>query len=1057
MKHLRGFLQNFFYGLPKTIANKPVHEKNDFQLLVNSVIDFAIVILDLNGKITSWNSGAEIIKGYTAQEIIGKSFEVFYSKEDICKGEPRENLLMAKIHGHYECNKLRMRKDGTSFWANIVFTAMRDEKGKLLGYTKITRDITEAKKAKEQLEIFSRQVNQSNDSIYTVDTNYRITSWNKGAENLYGFTKEEALGKIPNELLDTIITKGELDAAMSVVNGEGYWSGELIRRKKSGEQIHVRSSTSNIKDADGIITGYIGVSFNITAEKKLEERVNRLASIVEQSTDAITAATLDRKIITWNRGAEDLYGYSKDEAIGLTARDIGFIRDTPEYPAILFEKVVEKGSIQSERIFYRKDGSTFYGAVTGNIVRDNKGEIDSIVFITKDISDRRRLEEQLKKSNEALEQKVKERTEEIYKTTNTFRALVENNQSIICLLDEQFRPIYISPAAERITGFSFIEGNPSSPLEFSHPDDVEHMRQLAKKVMENPGKAFGISIRAKHKDGHYVWLEGVVSNMINDPNVGGIISNLIDITERKRAEEAIHKSEVLYRSLFENIHHGFAYCKIVMEGHRLKDCIYMAVNDAYERITGLSNVMGRHMSEVIPGLLESDPAYAEMICNVALTGQPVRTETFASPLGKWYSLSFYSPEKGYFVCLVDDISERKKNEEAIRKSEMLYRSLFENMLHGFAYCKPLFENSKLIDFLYITVNSKYEDITGFKQINGKMISEVAPGLFGADHSHVERIQRIIETGIPEKFEAYVAQLNKWYSTSIYSTDKEHFVMLADDITERKTHEEKIRKLNEELEVRVAQRTMQLKKSNEELEAFSYSISHDLRAPLRGIMGFTNILEEEYSNKLDDEARRITTIIKESTLRMGNLIDDLLSFSRMSRHDLIKISFDANAMVSDIIEELDILNVDNKKIEWVLQPLPLMHADINTMRQVWINLIANAIKYSGKANSPKIEIGSFRENSNLVFYVKDNGVGFDEKYSNKLFGVFQRLHNTDEFEGTGIGLAIVEKIVSKHDGSVWAKAGINQGACFYFSLPFSSQFKNDITNNEKTTHHGSERN
>jgi light-regulated signal transduction histidine kinase (bacteriophytochrome) len=227
--------------------------------------------------------------------------------------------------------------------------------------------------------------------------------------------------------------------------------------------------------------------------------------------------------------------------------------------------------------------------------------------------------------------------------------------------------------------------------------------------------------------------------------------------------------------------------------------------------------------------------------------------------------------------------------------------------------------------------------------------------------------------------------------------------------------------------------MQLENLNRELEAFSYSISHDLRAPLRGIIGFVTILEEDYSSKLDDEAKRITTIIKNNTMKMGHLIDDLLAFSRMGRKDIEKTAISTSAMIEEVIREVA-PEEKNGHIQWIISPAPDVKGDINAIRQVWINLISNAVKYSAKKAAPLIEIGFIGRKGETVFFVKDNGVGFDEKYKDKLFKVFQRLHSVEDFEGTGVGLAIVEKVVGKHGGRVWAEAEVDKGACFYFSLP-----------------------
>jgi light-regulated signal transduction histidine kinase (bacteriophytochrome) len=196
-----------------------------------------------------------------------------------------------------------------------------------------------------------------------------------------------------------------------------------------------------------------------------------------------------------------------------------------------------------------------------------------------------------------------------------------------------------------------------------------------------------------------------------------------------------------------------------------------------------------------------------------------------------------------------------------------------------------------------------------------------------------------------------------------------------------------------------------------------------------------MLEDNFSGKMDDDAKRITSVIKLHALKMGQLIDDLLSFSRIGRQEIKQTKINTLEMVQQIIAESDAQN-DEKNIEWVIESLSDSKGDPNALRQVWVNLISNAIKYSRNNSRPRIEIGSYldKDNSERIFFIKDNGVGFKEKYKNKLFKVFQRLHSADEFEGTGVGLAIVEKVISKHGGTVWAEAEINKGACFYFSLP-----------------------
>lgn len=276
-----------------------------------------------------------------------------------------------------------------------------------------------------------------------------------------------------------------------------------------------------------------------------------------------------------------------------------------------------------------------------------------------------------------------------------------------------------------------------------------------------------------------------------------------------------------------------------------------------------------------------------------------------------------------------------------------------------------------------------------------------------------------------------------YSVRAVKISKDELGSLTDafnQMLEQIQHQDhNLREFNQTLEQKVMDRTAQLETVNKELEGFSYSVSHDLRAPLRAIIGFTSILEEDYGSRLDDEARRITSVIKNNTVKMGHLIDDLLAFSRMGRQDIVKTNIDMAAIVNEVTADLA-THYDTTRIQWTIHPLPTIKANANMIRQVWVNLVSNAIKYSGKREAPHIEIGSFDKDHEIIFYIKDNGVGFDQQYGDKLFKVFQRLHSPDEFEGTGIGLALVEKIVSRQGGRVWAEAEKDRGACFYFSLP-----------------------
>lgn len=378
-----------------------------------------------------------------------------------------------------------------------------------------------------------------------------------------------------------------------------------------------------------------------------------------------------------------------------------------------------------------------------------------------------------------------------------------------------------------------------------------------------------------------------------------------------------------------------------------------------------------------------------------------------------------------FCGFLTDITARKQAEQSLQEYRKRLESIVQRM--GDAYIAI----DRSWRFRYLNEKALRIMNRHKEQVLGKVVWEVLPRVLGTVFETEYR--KVMNERVSSTFESYYPHYQMWLEVRAYPT-QEGIAIFYSDITKYKTAEEELRMFNLRLEERVKERTQRLEALNAELESFSYSVSHDLRAPLRAIQGYINVLGEEYESQLDEEAHRIMEIITRNVRRMGFLIDDLLAFSRLGRKALMRVQITMAPMLAEVCDDLQRMEEETRDIEFMMHPLPSVYADKNAIRQVWTNLISNALKYTRQIPHARIEIGGEEQAEAVQYYIKDNGAGFDMKYYSKLFGVFQRLHGQHEFEGTGVGLAIVHRVITKHGGSVWAESVVGEGATFYLSLP-----------------------
>lgn len=380
-----------------------------------------------------------------------------------------------------------------------------------------------------------------------------------------------------------------------------------------------------------------------------------------------------------------------------------------------------------------------------------------------------------------------------------------------------------------------------------------------------------------------------------------------------------------------------------------------------------------------------------------------------------------------YTAILRDISERQEFEKALRASEQLYHSTLDNMLEG----------AQIIDsewrYVYVNDAAVRQGRESRENLIGRRMDEVYPGIENTEMYSV--LKHCMRDGTSRKMLnefTYPDGEKRWFELSIQPS-REGLFILSIDITERKQAVDELRELKDDLEQRVELRTAQLEASNKELEAFSYSVSHDLRAPLRSIDGFGQALLEDYLEELPDEGQDYLNRIRAAAQRMAQLIDDILNLSRVSRFPLERRTVDLSHLAQDVIDELQQAEYQ-RKVDFSVTPGLKAEVDRRLIKIVLENLLGNAWKFTSKNNErPLIEFGAEQREDGRVFYVRDNGSGFDMTYANKLFGAFQRLHLSSDFPGTGIGLATVQRIIHRHGGRVWAEGALNRGATFYFTV------------------------
>lgn len=624
--------------------------------------------------------------------------------------------------------------------------------------------------------------------------------------------------------------------------------------------------------------------------------------------------------------------------------------------------------------------------------------------------------------------KRKQVEELVQESEEKYRSIVENALAGIFTVNNAYQFVYANDELCKVLGYTReqILGMDFRKVLSEDCRDMVAERYVRRQRGEVVPSRYETSI--VRGDGEIRFIEMSVT-IVNDKTETPLtMGQLVDITERKQAEQALRESQQMLKLILDTIP--------VRVFWKTSTSQYLGCNQPFANDAGLSSpdeIIGKNDFELAwkeqAEMYRADDRAVSETCIPRLNYEEPQTtpngETRWLRTSKVPLIDALGQVRG-MLGTYEDITEHKQAaDELKRKTEELER-FFSVALDLLCIAD--------MDGYFRRLNPQWEAVFGYStpELEGQPFLD-----FVHPDDRASTLAAIGNLSAKKPVLGFVNRYRckdnsyRWLEWRSYPVG-DLIYAAARDITEHKRSDERIKQLNEELEQRVVERTAQLEAANKELESFSYSVSHDLRAPLRAIDGFSRILIEEHAAHLPAEANRLLEIVRSNTHQMGLLIDGLLAFSRLSRHSISKRIVDMEDLVRQVLETLQ-SELKGRKVEIEVGDLPACRGDPTLLKQVWMNLLANAFKFTREKKTTRLKIGYELKDGKHAYFIKDNGTGFDMQYADKLFGVFQRLHHSDQFEGTGVGLAIVQRIVQRHGGHVWAESEPDAGATFYFSL------------------------
>jgi PAS domain S-box-containing protein len=1012
----------------REIAEKSLKESEENFRIIFETAPNLIFILNKEKKIVICNDRIRQYLGYDYNEVLGRSFLEFIhpdNHEDAM--ETFKEIYSKGFIYNKECRLIC--KDGSAIYINVNSSIYKTDDIKGIYTICIIDNITERKQSEEALR-------ESESSLRYAQVISKMGSWewdivtqkNNWSDNyfaIYGFKPFEIEPGL--EFFKKRIHPEDIhffdETYAEIMNKKKSSSFDLRITQPDGTFKWIQNNVLPIIENDKIVK-LKGIIIDITerkhAEIALRESEKKFYSVFHQSPVGSAIVGMDKRFIMCNSALCKFLGYSENELTGKTIEYITFPEDVnlgmPQMKQMI-NREIETFTI--EKRYLTKDGKIVWGLNSYCLIFDADQKPIYFLPVIQDITQSKQMETQLREKEYVLSQSQR---------LGHIGSWGWDLKGPNIWTDEMYNVYGVTPETFIPTFESLIN--------LIHPDDRQAMQQWFESCMAGKSPV-ALEFRTILPDGSIRFISGH-GDLLSDNDgkpifMGGTAQ---DITEKKISENSLRDSEEKFRKAFELSNVG----KILTA----PDGIIININEEFCKMLQFSRneLLQIHFNKIIH---TEDIEMYNNCTRCLLNGETSSCRLDIRYIKKdgstlWTDVSLIlirstDDKPVHFMTHVIDITERRQMIEEIKfknailttQQEVSIDAIFAVDEKGkiFSYNKRFIN---LMDIHKDIIDSHSDDLA-IKSVLNK---------FSNPEQILKKVNYLFEqhnaTGF-EEINMKDGRILERYSAPMIGNEGKYYgrIWFFRDISERKKAEEEIKKLNETLEQRVIERTSRLEALNKELEAFSYSVSHDLRAPLRAIDGFSKFLSEDYGTKLDDEGKRLLNVIRANTRRMDQLIADMLSLSKITRSEFNYSIIDMNTLANSIYNEVT-TDVIRLEFEFKVLSLPDAFGDANLIRQVWVNLLTNAVKYTMKSDVKKIEVGFMVENCENVYYVRDTGAGFNPEYTHKLFGVFQRLHKTEEFEGTGIGLAIVQRIIIRHGGKVRAEGKVNEGATFYFSLP-----------------------